>query len=222
MSLNILAIETATAVCSVAIRIDNQKPRELRQIGTGIHSEMVFVFTEKLLNQSKAKLANLDGIVLSAGPGSYTGLRVGSSAVKGMLFGSNVSFYAAHTLSGIAWGANKAYPNIRNIHAVLDARRKHLYHQSFEFEQNLINAKEENSIKPLSEFSSMIKNGDLIAGTGIERLPAEITNNTPIIGEDCISALHLIDLFDLSVKPNGQILSHHIKKVALEEFEPYY
>lgn len=222
MPLNILAIETATAVCSVALRLEGREPDELRQIGTGIHSEMVFVFTDELIKKNGIKLTELDGIILSAGPGSYTGLRVGSSAVKGMLFGADVSFYAANTLAGIAMGAKKRYPEASKIHAVLDARRKHLYHQVFHFEGNQLRAEEESAIKPLDGFGSIINKGDYIAGTGIERLSGEVYEPSKAIGEDIISAVNLIELLDRWHPGGGDTQSSLIKKVAPERFEPYY
>ncbi|MEX2403382.1 MAG: tRNA (adenosine(37)-N6)-threonylcarbamoyltransferase complex dimerization subunit type 1 TsaB [Balneolales bacterium] len=219
---NILAIETATAVCSVALRLDGQEAKELKQVGTGIHSEMVFVFTDELINNSGIELTDLDGIILSAGPGSYTGLRVGSSAVKGMLFGSNVNFYAANTLSGIGMGAKKKHPEAKRIHAVLDARRKHLYHQAFVFDEGRPISEGENSIKPLTDFGPIIKEDDLIAGTGIERLASEVYRNSRTVGDEVISAVNLIELFDLWHTQQHSPQASLIKKVAPEQFEPYY
>ncbi|MEX0779934.1 MAG: tRNA (adenosine(37)-N6)-threonylcarbamoyltransferase complex dimerization subunit type 1 TsaB [Balneolales bacterium] len=222
MPQNILAIETATPVCSVALRLKDGEAQELRQIGTGIHSEMVFVFTDELMKDNHIELAELDGIILSAGPGSYTGLRVGSSAVKGMLFGSDAGLYAANTLAGIALGAKKEHPDAKKIHAVLDARRKHLYHQMFTFEGNQPLAKEDSSIKALTDFGSIIKQGELIAGTGLNRLAHEIRENSITAGEEIISAINLIDLFNICHGRNDTAPTSLIKKVAPERFEPYY
>lgn len=220
---NILSIETATSVCSVALRTKGSAPEELRQNGTGIHSEMVFVFADELLRKKGLKLTELDAIILSAGPGSYTGLRVGSSAVKGMIFGSEVSFYATDTLAGIALGAAKKCPEAGRIHAVLDARRKHLYHQAFRLEDNRHPIAEGgNSIKPLTDFDSIVHKEDVIAGTGTDRLPDDLAKVATILGEEIISALNLIELFDLWSDQKAGFPASHIKKVAPERFEPYY
>lgn len=207
----------------MALRIRGEAAGELRRTGSGIHSEMVFVFTDQLLQRNNMQLAGLDAILLSAGPGSYTGLRVGSSAVKGMLFGSDTGFFAVNTLAAIAMGAKLENPDAARIHAVLDARREHLYHQDFTFDAGFPVAGAESRIRPLADFGSIVHAGELMAGTGIHRLPDGPAADPAREDEHLVSALNLIALFD---RAGPRKADRHaiplIKKVAPERFEPYY
>lgn len=109
----ILAIETATPVCSVALYLPDGTIHEERSEGQGVHSELTFVFIDRLLKEAGLTVAELGGVLVSRGPGSYTGLRVGSSAVKGLLFQTDIPLYAYNTLGGIATGVI-----IRNVEDV--------------------------------------------------------------------------------------------------------
>ncbi len=163
----ILALETAAPVCSVALH-HNGKTEALSAIGTGIHSEKTFLFISELLEKHNLKVRDLDAVVISSGPGSYTGLRIASSAVKGLLFGTDIRLIQAETLAGIAVGALK---QSGRVHAVLNARRTHLYHQLFERKDGgRLEALSEARVLDISDIKKKIKTGDTIAGTGIQRL----------------------------------------------------
>ena len=100
----VLSLETATPVCSVALWIPDGTVLEERAEGQGVHSELTFVFIDRLLKKAGISVDGLGAVLLSAGPGSYTGLRVGSSAVKGLLFQTEIPLYTFNTLAGIAIG----------------------------------------------------------------------------------------------------------------------
>lgn len=109
-----MALETATDICSVALLCADGQLTEHRSQGRGIHSSHTFIYVQALLQQAGLQVSDLNGVVLSAGPGSYTGLRVGSSAVKGLLYGTNVQLFAVSTLGAIALG--KAFMDAAPIH----------------------------------------------------------------------------------------------------------
>lgn len=123
----ILAFETATNICSVSFQDDGGEIHEKRTERKGSHSELLFLYVRELMKEHDFSIADLDAALVSTGPGSYTGLRIAASAVKGMLFGLNVDVYAGNTLAGFAQSAGEG-----TVHAVINARRKHLYHQKFE------------------------------------------------------------------------------------------
>src|SRR5699024_2547399 len=89
----LLALETATNVCSVAFCNEEGDVFEKRIDKRGSHSEQVFLFIEELMNEHDFKIEDLEAVLVSEGPGSYTGLRIGASAVKGLLFQSGVTLY---------------------------------------------------------------------------------------------------------------------------------
>jgi tRNA threonylcarbamoyl adenosine modification protein YeaZ len=217
----VLAIETSTPVCSVAL-YDGYTLRHQSLSGPGVHSVKVFEFVHQLLQESGLNIPDLSALLVSAGPGSYTGLRIGSSAAKGLLFGTSVPLYAIETLAAIAEGQRmKSTHEARQIHAVINARRTHLYHQEFETsEQELLLTAGKPALKTLSEIRDSIRPGDAVAGTGIQRL--ELENMPELSGkvqitaaEQALSAAHLIGLYH-SGSPEFS------RKVGVESFEPMY
>lgn len=195
----ILCIETATEVCSVVLHVPGQPPVERRSDVRGVHSEALFRYIEELLAAASLRIQDIDAIAISAGPGSYTGLRIGASAVKGLLFGMETPVYAIDTLQAITAMAQRTHPDAR-IHAMIDARRQHAYVRSPEGASELIE---------LSELAKKLRPGDVVAGTGAHRLPSESLEGVVRMGMESISALGVLD-----VVASGQ--SQSIRAVDLE------
>jgi tRNA threonylcarbamoyladenosine biosynthesis protein TsaB len=99
----ILNIETATKNCSVALAKDGQTIA-IREIATQnfSHAEKLHVFIEELLEETNLKLQDLSAIAASQGPGSYTGLRIGVSAAKGLCYALSIPLIAVDTLELLA------------------------------------------------------------------------------------------------------------------------
>src|SRR5690625_7187877 len=86
----IIAIETATSVCSVAAGKNGKTILEKRVDGKGVHSTYTFSFLKEILERYQYRVEDLEAILFSNGPGSYTGLRIGASAIKCMNFVKHV------------------------------------------------------------------------------------------------------------------------------------
>ena len=100
----ILNIESATEVCSVALA-DERGLIDLLENSEGrSHALLLTVFIQDLLKKNKISVDNLDAIAISMGPGSYTGLRIGVSAAKGLCFGADKPLLAVSTLQSMAFG----------------------------------------------------------------------------------------------------------------------
>ncbi|MFD2532702.1 tRNA (adenosine(37)-N6)-threonylcarbamoyltransferase complex dimerization subunit type 1 TsaB [Gracilimonas halophila] len=206
----ILAVETATNICSIAFQNAKGEVFEKRTERKGSHSELLFLFIRELMNEHGFQLKNLDAILVSSGPGSYTGLRIAASAVKGMFFGLDVKIYAGNTLAGFAFAAEEG-----TVHAVINARRKHLYHQKFK-KGDQLEVLTISRIRELDEINKSIKPGDQIIGTGVDRLDAEKLEELTILEESKISARQLIQLFNSSSNED------HFKETTAEELESDY
>ncbi len=225
----VLSIETATPVCSVALRLADGSIQELRAEGKGVHSEQTFVFIERLLAREKLAVADLGGVIVSAGPGSYTGLRVASSAVKGLLFQTHVPLYACQTLGAIALGVwqEAGLPgSFPGCDTVIDARRNHLYHQSWRFREDGVEPESDVTVRELEEVMERWESGRIVAGTGMERLKkteagvagkVEKPRELPV--SKVVGAAHILSALGRS---SGEPAQKLIKKVAPEHFEPYY
>lgn len=123
----ILHIETATKQCSVALsnKGDLLFSQEIALEGYS-HAEKLHVFIQEVMQQAKLSFSQLDAIAVSKGPGSYTGLRIGNSAAKGLCFALDIPLIALDTLAILA-----AQVKVENKEALLvpmlDARRMEVY-----------------------------------------------------------------------------------------------
>lgn len=210
----ILALETATNVCSVAF-FDGVSIHERRIEKRGSHSEKLFLFIEQLQQEYHFKIPDLDAVLVSEGPGSYTGLRIAASAVKGLLFETGVTLYGINTLASFAFEAAQKVPDSKAIHSIIDARRVHLYHQKFNHNGGKISSDDEVSITPIEEVESMISQNDVVIGTGLDRIDKEVLSKAKCFGSEVISAKSLINLY-----LNEQDVFYH--SVDIEAFDPKY
>ena len=126
----ILNIETATKNCSVSVAKNGQTIacKEVAEAGYS-HAEKLHVFIEALLAENKLAFADLSAIAVSQGPGSYTGLRIGVSAAKGLCFALDIPLIAIDTLESLA---RKATIADGLIIPMLDARRMEVYSAVFD------------------------------------------------------------------------------------------
>lgn len=101
----LLCIESALEVCSVSISHDEKLLSLVEEKGTNLHASLLGVFIEKVLNDAHVDRKELSAIVVSAGPGSYTGLRIGVSAAKGLAYGLDIPLISINTLLALSRGA---------------------------------------------------------------------------------------------------------------------
>lgn len=125
----ILSLETSTTNCSVAIAV-NGTVKAIREENNQkfSHAEKLHVFISEVLDESDLDKIDIDAIAISKGPGSYTGLRIGVSAAKGLCFALDIPLIAIPTLEVLAQQAdcNDCY-----ITPLLDARRMEVYSAVF-------------------------------------------------------------------------------------------
>lgn len=126
----ILNIETSTKNCSVAIAKNGETVlcREIAEEGYS-HAEKLHVFIEEIMAEAGVSFTELTAIAVGQGPGSYTGLRIGVSAAKGLCFALNIPLIAVDTLETLASQAKVADGKIIPM---LDARRMEVYSEIFD------------------------------------------------------------------------------------------
>ncbi len=125
----ILNIETATTNCSVALAKDGKTIlcKEMAEEGYS-HAERLHVFIEEIIKESGITFQDISSIAVSQGPGSYTGLRIGVSAAKGLCFALNIPLIAVDTLQVLA---SQAKVSNGLIIPMIDARRMEVYSAIF-------------------------------------------------------------------------------------------
>lgn len=140
----ILCIETATAVCSAAL-CDGPEVICLRESVAGrTHASLLTVFIEELLKEAGIDAVGLDAVAVSKGPGSFTGLRIGVSAAKGIAFAASIPLIGIETTRAMFHGI-RALPEINELTTdktlfcpMLDARRMEVYYSVFDSSGRII------------------------------------------------------------------------------------
>ena len=99
----ILAFETSENVCGVCIYFSDEKYFSSQVNLKHSHSELIFEIAENLFKLAEIKAGDLDSIALSEGPGSFTGLRIGFSAAKGIAYGANLPIIKVPTYEALAF-----------------------------------------------------------------------------------------------------------------------
>ncbi|MFY0699136.1 MAG: tRNA (adenosine(37)-N6)-threonylcarbamoyltransferase complex dimerization subunit type 1 TsaB [Balneola sp.] len=200
----ILAYETSTNICSVAFQNAEGEVFEKRIQGRSVHSDNLFLFTQQLMKEHDFKIEDLNAVLVSNGPGSYTGLRIAASAIKGIMFGKDVNLFACNTLASFAMATESSS---EAIHSIIDARRNHVYHQTFKLNEEL-EIISEAKVTELSDLEEQIESGDTLIGTGIDRISKKALENVQIFDDSFISAKSLIRLFHLKNQTDFCIKTH--------------
>lgn len=210
----ILNLETATTNCSVSISKDGEllAIKEHNTAGYS-HSEQLHVFIEEILKEANIARSDLDAIAVSKGPGSYTGLRIGVSAAKGLCFALDIPLISIATLESMAHQVDAMAFDF--IIPVLDARRMEVYSAVYDKNYNEVRETRAEIIEPDSFQEYVTKGKVLLAGSGAEKCKTLLTHSN-------LS-------YDLSLIPSskelGALSYKKFERETFEDvayFEPYY
>jgi tRNA threonylcarbamoyladenosine biosynthesis protein TsaB len=124
--MKILAIETSTEYCSVALWQDGVVSERLELVGQK-HSEVLMEMLDALLKEAGIKVKQVDGIAFGKGPGSFTGVRIACGVTQGLALGANVEVVGVCTLQALAEASGQD-----KVIAALDARMGEVYFAAYE------------------------------------------------------------------------------------------
>lgn len=159
----ILNIETSTTLCSVSVAKAG-KVLASKEVNEGYtHAENLHVFIEAVLVNAKVSVKDLNAVAVGSGPGSYTGLRIGVSAAKGLAYALQIPLIAVNTLQIMAAVAIQGNKSDVLYCPMLDARRMEVYAAVFDKDLNLI---KETSAQILPEALSFFDAGKPICFFG--------------------------------------------------------
>lgn len=149
----IIAIETATEVCSAAL-VHSSNVLAWRSVHEkNIHSERLLILIDEVMNDSKMTLSQLTAVAVSIGPGSFTGLRIGLSAAKGLAMSLKIPLIAVPTLDGIAESYRLNSPSAAGTDfcAMIEAKREEAFFAFYRITADDVNRTTEYAIKGRSE-----------------------------------------------------------------------
>lgn len=210
----ILNIETSTKNCSVSIA-KNGEIQSLKEINNGnySHAEMLHPLILEALKESNIEFSKIDAVAVGKGPGSYTGLRIGVSAAKGLCFANSLPLISINSLEILAH--TQQIEDQGCLVPMIDARRMEVYSSIFDMNHNLIGETKAEIIDQNSYSKSLEKGNVYFFGDGADKCKEVIThNNARFIDEQFPSANQM-----------GILSYEKYKKLDFENvayFEPFY
>ena len=173
----LLAIDTATEVCSVALAIGDQVMESSETVGHG-HSERLLPMVSDLLRTGGRQLADCDAIAFGAGPGAFTGLRVACAVAQGLAFGAGKPLVAIGNLAALASAASAAHPSARRILVAIDARMQEVYWALFLADGGAISEIAAPALAAASDLKALCDGADpdLVAGSALRAFPEQAGN----------------------------------------------
>ena len=208
----ILNIETSTTNCSVSLSKDGTACCLIEDnSGSYSHAERLHVYIEQAFQSEQIQTKDLQAIAVSKGPGSYTGLRIGVSAAKGLCFSQNIPLIAIPTLEILA---HKTKIKKGFIVPALDARRMEVYSAVFDQALNEIKTTSANILDHNSFQDLLASEPVCFIGNASDKLMHVIKHPNANFISELPSAQQMCDL------SYRKFLSGTFEDLAY--FEPYY
>ena len=212
----LLCIETSGKNCSVAL-FEGLQLVSIREVHTEqfSHSENLHVFIEQVLKESNLQPKAIKAIAISAGPGSYTGLRIGVATAKGLCYGWDIPLIALPTLRILAEQVTYEFTDIEYIIPMIDARRMEVFTSVYSHDFSPILG-ERAEILTESTFDTYLNKGKTIfLGDGITKFQAICKHKNAYFWENKFP----------SAKQMGRLALEKYQAQAFEDiayFEPFY
>ena len=181
--MSILSIDTSSQVSSVAVLSAERVAAEISMQGALTHSETLMPHIETALRMARVEKSELEGIAVSIGPGSFTGLRIGLASAKMMAYALHIPLIAVPTLEALAH--HYICEGVRLV-PMMDAQKGNVYAQEFMWEVGLdglhLREKHALSILPLTEVIAGLENAEqpvILLGDAMQKkttlaLPANV------------------------------------------------
>ena len=173
MSFTILSLATVTEMCSVAVSCEGQVLANDERLLGAKHAEELLPMISGVMKVSGCEFEDLDGIAVAKGPGSFTGIRIGIAAARGLALAASKPLFGVNSLEALAQGICS---NGRPILAALDAKRGQVYVQIFTPDSSpLIKAR---VIKPPDVVALLSGHQYTVGGTGLGLIRPYLLNSS--------------------------------------------
>lgn len=217
--MKILSLDSATESATCAVIEDNRLLGEITFNYKKQHSILMMPMIDKLLKNLKIDINSLDGFVVSKGPGSFTGLRIGASTIKGLSQGTGKPFVSVSSLDALAY--NLAYTD-GTICPIIDALRNNVYTALYNYVDSKLQRVSDYMIISIDDLISTINEQNLkvcFIGDAIYKFKEKLTNNIKNIN---FAPAHLNVVKASSLGEIGLNLLNSGIKDDLYTFSPLY
>lgn len=209
----ILNIETSTTNCSVSLSKEGETLVLKEDYNSSYsHAESLHVFIDSVFKEAGIKADDIDAVAISKGPGSYTGLRIGVSAAKGLCFSLDKPLISVDTLESLA---HQLQIDSGYIVPMLDARRLEVYACVFDHSHKAVRSIEAEILNEHS-FKAFLDDGKVyFIGNGVEKTKQLISHPNAVFIEHKLPSAN-----DMSKLANLKFNKNDFEDVAY--FEPFY
>lgn len=211
----ILSIDSATQSGSVAVHRDGQLIGLQQYNIDKSHSSLLHVIIDQLIQNCGLSKSDLDAIAISAGPGSYTGLRIGVSSAKGFCFALDKPLIAVNTLEAMAKQVSNINTEKVLLCPMIDARRSEVYGMIFDHNLTIIEETEAIIVDEHSFDKYLQENRIIFFGDGSGKCKTILNNENAVFIDNIIP----------SAKEIGELATQKYLKEDFENlayYEPFY
>ncbi len=215
--MKILGIDTATDVLAVAL---TDKKRLIHECRTNIqkaHAEKLLVAVERMLGDVGFSLNQIDGIAVSIGPGSFTGLRIGLATVKGLAFANSLPIVAVPTLDALVWQMRYVSTQVCPL---LKAQGSEAYTALFSFKNGYIEKKTEYQLIDTKDMNHLIKKKTYLMNFGLKDLKEHLTDHLKRYVELIPEEFCLASGYAVAFLGYQKFLNHETENI--EALVPFY
>ena len=217
----LLLIESGTNVCSVAFAIDGKVVGLKESADEKAHASQLTLFIDQLTKETGVSISQLDAVVVSNGPGSYTGLRIGVSAAKGICYAAEKPLISISSLDSMVHGVSVNYKSLVEENGIdyycpmIDARRMEVYTALYDNAFNKIKEIEAQVIDETT-FKDVLKDKKILFfGSGATKCKDTINHHNAFYVNDFSPSAQF--MIPLALKA---FANHTFEDIAY--FEPYY
>ena len=219
----LLAIDTSSAWCSVALSLDHQEPILRHEEVSAGASRLLLPWIDEVLMQSNQSLASLDAIAIGIGPGAFTGVRLGVAAVQGLAFSADLPVIPVVSLDAIAAQVTKSaqFKQMHPQHFVvaIDARMDEIYWAKYRSNGMDCLPTRINEIQLSKPEGIDLHQADYLAGSALKAYQGRLFGRYSLPAQACdgdiaISALGILDC--------AKQLWAENKQIPVTNLEPLY
>ncbi|MCC2616264.1 tRNA (adenosine(37)-N6)-threonylcarbamoyltransferase complex dimerization subunit type 1 TsaB [Aestuariibacter halophilus] len=213
--MKLLAIDTATEACSVALHYDDQVSGAFA-LTPQQHSQRLLPMVESVLSEAGVTLAELDGLAFGRGPGSFTGVRIATGMIQGLALGTGLPVAGVSTLSAMAQQVY-SQTGAQRVAVAIDARMDEVYFGQFECNDGVMTLVGEEAVLPPDMALQQLQDVTVAkAGTGWAAYPvlAELGGVSDVLYPD---ARYMLPFANAALAAGQGAMARDIQPVYLRD-----
>lgn len=215
--MKLLAIDTVTEACSAALWLDGEV-QERFELAPRQHTTLILPMVQQLLADSGLSLSQLDALAVDRGPGSFTGVRIGTGVVQGLAYAVDLPVVPVSSLATLAQAVWQKL-QYENVLAMIDARMQEVYWAHYEFVEKEMVLVGEERVDPLAQVSMADGPTVYCVGSGSRLYQEQLQSRSgyQVLADSVYDFPHAAVLAGLAVNAYGRN-----EFVSADQLEPIY